>query len=53
MDPRYLSMSQITVRNPDLKNILGEIQFFSITYRLFKIENELESACEDYGQGTI
>jgi len=32
-----------------LKDLLGPAKFYSITYRLFKLEN-LETKCEDYGQ---
>ena len=37
------------VRDPELKGLLGEARFFSITYRLFKLEG-VETTCEDYGQ---
>lgn len=48
-DPRVVSSNAITVENPDLQDKLGDAQFFSVTYRLFKIDG-LESDCEDYGQ---
>ena len=35
--------------DPELKGLLGEARFFSITYRLFKLEG-VETTCEDYGQ---
>ena len=35
-----------------LKNLLGETKYFSITYRLFKLK-DLEPNCEDYGQYAI
>lgn len=31
---------------------MTNLQFFAATYRLFKLD-ELESACEDYGQSVI
>ena len=34
-------------------NKLGDIKFYSATYRLFKLPNLLESDCEDYGQAVI
>jgi len=42
-------MSPIEVNDPELKDIVGEAKFFSITYRCFKLP-DLESLCEDYGQ---
>lgn len=32
-DPRVLSASRIEVNDPELKAIVGEAQFYSITYR--------------------
>ena len=43
----------INIKNSELKNMLGDINFYSATYRLFKLENSLESDCEDYGQAVI
>jgi len=48
-DPRVVSSHPITIENDELKSKLGDIQFFSVTYRLFKL-NGLEKDCEDYGQ---
>lgn len=48
-DPRILSMDPVEVTDPELKDVVGEAQFYSITYRLFKLPN-LETECEDYGQ---
>jgi len=48
-DPRVVSSHPITIENDELKEKLGDTQFFSVTYRLFKLEG-LESDCEDYGQ---
>jgi len=48
-DPRAVKSNPITVENEELQELLGNIQFFSVTYRLFKIEG-LEKDCEDYGQ---
>ena len=47
-DPRLVTSKPITVNNYTLQEKLGEIEFYSATYRLFKIE-DLESDCEDYG----
>jgi len=48
-DPRSVKNNPITVENEKLQDLLGSIKFFSVTYRLFKIEG-LEKDCEDYGQ---
>ena len=48
-DPRVVESHPITVENKELEQKLGDIKFYSVTYRLFKIEG-LESDCEDYGQ---
>jgi arsenite methyltransferase len=49
IDPRAVEDKPVTVEHADLQGLLGEINFFSVTYRLFKIA-ELESDCEDFGQ---
>ena len=48
-DPRAYSDAPITVENEELQELLGDINFYSVTYRLMKID-DLESDCEDYGQ---
>ena len=48
-DPRAVEDSPITIENDQLQSLVGDINFFSVTYRLMKIEG-LESDCEDYGQ---
>jgi len=48
-DPRSVEDRPITVENEEAQLKLGDIKFYSVTYRLFKLDN-LESACEDYGQ---
>ncbi|KAI3425191.1 hypothetical protein D9Q98_008960 [Chlorella vulgaris] len=50
LDPRTLSSSEIEVRDKELKGLLGEARFYSITYRLFKLPEAIETLCEDYGQ---
>ncbi|GIX42348.1 MAG: hypothetical protein KatS3mg129_2081 [Leptospiraceae bacterium] len=52
MDPRVVSENQIQINNPEIEELIGNINFYSITYRLWKIEG-LEDACEDYGQIAI
>jgi hypothetical protein len=38
------------VTDAALKELVGEVRFLSVTYRLFKLPNSLETLCEDYGQ---
>ncbi|KAI8107395.1 hypothetical protein M9435_002426 [Picochlorum sp. BPE23] len=50
-DPRMFAAPEvIEVKDTVLKDILGEATFYSITYRLFKLPDRLETLCEDYGQ---
>lgn len=51
-DPRLVSDRPLAVTDPALAAKLGNVRFFSVTYRLFKLD-ALESACEDYGQAVI
>ena len=48
-DPRAVKNNPITIENEEVQARCGDIQFFSVTYRLFKIEG-LEDECEDFGQ---
>lgn len=48
-DPRLVEDRPLTLDNRDIIAKIGHINFFSATYRLFKIDG-LEPACEDYGQ---
>ena len=55
-DPRELEKRQIDIYSRSsemrlLRKLLGDTKFYSITYRLFKLE--LEPNCEDYGQYAI
>jgi ubiquinone/menaquinone biosynthesis C-methylase UbiE len=47
-DPRIVSIKVINIHNPRIKDMIGNIQFYSITHRLWKLK-DLEDACEDYG----
>ncbi len=47
-DPRLVEDRVLTIENPEIEAKLGEIGFYSATYRLFKLD--LEPACEDFGQ---
>jgi arsenite methyltransferase len=48
-DPRSVEDKPITVDNQELEELVGDIEFYSVTYRLMKLD-KLESDCEDYGQ---
>lgn len=48
-DPRLVTDRRLTIANDELRPLVGDIRFFSATYRLFKLSG-LEPACEDYGQ---
>jgi len=51
-DPRIMSKSKIAIENPKIADLVGNINFYSITYRLWKLDG-LEDACEDYGHIAI
>eukprot|EP00035_Acanthoeca_spectabilis_P037040 m.43263 g.43263 ORF g.43263 m.43263 type:complete len:384 (+) comp8407_c0_seq1:78-1229(+) len=48
-DVREVKRSPLEVTDPELLDLLGPINFYSITYRCFKLPG-LETLCEDYGQ---
>ncbi|MAF84717.1 MAG: methyltransferase type 11 [Chromatiales bacterium] len=48
-DSRLVTDKPVSVDDPELAQKVGDIRFFSATYRLFKLP-ELESGREDYGQ---
>lgn len=48
-DPRAVEDKPITIENDEVEHLVGDIAFYSVTYRLMKIEG-LEADCEDYGQ---
>lgn len=51
-DPRLVADRPIAIADPAIARAVGPARFFSATYRLFKLD-ELEPACEDYGQAVI
>jgi arsenite methyltransferase len=51
-DPRLVDDKPITIENQAVETLIGHINFYSATYRLFKLP-ELDSHCEDYGQAVI
>jgi SAM-dependent methyltransferase len=52
LDPRLVTSKPIGITNEAVKRKLGVAKFFSATYRLFKLD-DVESACEDYGQAVV
>lgn len=52
LDPRLVTDRPLAINDEEQKAKLGEIEFYSATYRLFNIDG-LESDCEDYGQAVI
>ena len=51
-DPRLVEDRVITLEDPEIEAKIGFINFYSATYRLFKLAG-LEPACEDYGQAVV
>lgn len=51
-DPRLMKDSRIEMKNEKLEAKLAHIDFYSATYRLWKLP-DLEPDCEDYGQAVI
>ena len=49
VDPRVVSQRPVAVSSGHVKALIGDVRFYSITYRLWKLEG-LEDTCEDYGQ---
>ena len=52
-DIRLVKYNKINIKNNKLEEKLNMIDFYSATYRLFKLPELLESDCEDYGQAVI
>ncbi|MDF1643639.1 MAG: methyltransferase domain-containing protein [Pseudomonadales bacterium] len=52
VDPRLVEDRPLGIDNAAIEKKVGHISFFSATYRLFKLD-QLEPACEDYGQAVI
>lgn len=47
-DFRSISKTKISINNPEIEAKVGHVNFYSITFRAFKID--LEDRCEDFGQ---
>jgi arsenite methyltransferase len=50
--PQLVEESAIDITDPDVQQRIGDLQFCSVTYRLFNIDG-LESSEENYGQKAI
>ncbi len=51
-DPRLVESRPLEAQSEVIQRKINGINFYSATYRLFKVD-ELEPACEDYGQAVI
>jgi SAM-dependent methyltransferase len=47
-DPRIISKRMVDIKDKEIRDTVGNISFYSITYRLWKLKG-LEDCCEDYG----
>jgi len=52
VDPRLVESHSISIHSEDVEKRVGDIRFYSASYRLMKIEG-LEASCEDYGQAVV
>lgn len=52
LDPRLVEDRPLAIDNEEVEKRIGHVNFFSATYRLFKLP-DLESHCENYGQTVI
>ncbi len=52
LDPRLVEDRPLNIDNASIEKLIGHINFYSATYRLFKLDG-LEPACEDYGQCVV
>ncbi|SNC68359.1 Methyltransferase domain-containing protein [Hymenobacter gelipurpurascens] len=50
-DYRLTEQRRLTINNPEIEAKVGNIKFYSLTLRAFKLD--LEDKCEDYGQVAI
>ncbi|MFA5354735.1 MAG: DUF3641 domain-containing protein, partial [Thermodesulfovibrionales bacterium] len=51
-DPRIVSLREVPVTDREIAEKVGSIRFFSVTYRLWKLDG-LEDGCEDYGHMAV
>jgi SAM-dependent methyltransferase len=50
LDYRTVTSRRIDINNEELQARAGNIQFYSMTIRAFKLSDSVEDICEDYGQ---
>ncbi len=50
LDYRVVRSRRIAIDDPDVEARVGNINFYSMTIRAFKLPESLEDICEDYGQ---
>lgn len=53
LDVRIVKYNKLRIKNKEIEKLLGDIDFFSVTCRLFKLPKLLDYNCEDYGQAVI
>ncbi|MEJ2755427.1 MAG: methyltransferase type 11, partial [Gammaproteobacteria bacterium] len=51
-DPRLVADRPLSINHERIAEKIGHIDFYSATYRLFKLDN-LEANCENYGQAVV
>jgi len=52
LDYRVISKRKIDLKNPEIEEKIGMVDFYSMTVRAFKLD-DLEDICEDYGQVAV
>ena len=53
VEVREVQSAPAAINNKEIEEIIGDIQFTSDTVRAFKLPDELEDDCENYGQKAI
>ena len=50
LDYRVVTSRRLAIDDPEIEARVGNINFYSMTIRAFKLPESLEDRCEDYGQ---
>lgn len=50
LDYRIVAKSKIELEHSELEGLAGMLNFYSLTIRAFKLGDDIEDICEDYGQ---
>ncbi len=53
LDLRFMTSRSAPIGNGRIEQLVGNIGFYSVTVRAFKLPGLIEDACEDYGQIAI